>query len=172
MTARILLALVVGATLLTVLVRWRSSAPRTGPPPPPPVALPAAKTGGELVRRPPAPAAVVLTPPAASAPRELNFDDEPPSIPAEAIERYLERNGRDAASLLAAAMLAEGGEAYLREAAERFPDDPRVQWTVLYKNLFPEQRRAWLDEANLWGWPSSANSWTGFRPTAVRNSSV
>jgi len=68
--------------------------------------------------------------------------------------------------------VAEGGEAYLREAAERFPDDPRVQWTVLYKNLFPEQRRAWLDEANLWGWPSSANSWTGFRPTAVRNSSV
>jgi hypothetical protein len=145
MTARILLTLVVGVALLSLAVRWRSSAPQTGPPPPPAVSLPPATTGGELARRPPAPTPVVVTLPGGSAPRELNFDDEPPSIPVEAIERYLERNGRDAASLLAAAAVAEGGEAYLREAAERFPDDPRVQWTVLYKNLFPERRRAWLD---------------------------
>jgi hypothetical protein len=77
--------------------------------------------------------------------REIDVEVEPPAIPIEAIERYLERNGRDAASLLAAAVVAEAGEAYVREAAQRFPNDPRVQFTVLYRNLFPEQRREWLD---------------------------
>jgi hypothetical protein len=34
---------------------------------------------------------------------------------------------------------------YLREAATNFPNDPRLQWTVLARNAFPEDRRKWLD---------------------------
>jgi len=72
-------------------------------------------------------------------------DEAPRHIPAEVIESYLERNGRSAASLVAAVVVADEDEAYVREAAQRFPNDPLVQFTVLYKNLFPEQRREWLD---------------------------
>ena len=131
--------------LLGLGVRWWRSAPRSGLVPPPRVATPAQKNGRAITRRPPAPLAVALTPSTESSPQVLNPDDEPRPVPPEAIERYLERNGRNAASLLAAMVVAEDGEVYLREAAQRFSSDPRVQWAVLYRNLFPEQRREWLD---------------------------
>jgi hypothetical protein len=31
------------------------------------------------------------------------------------------------------------------EAATNFPNDPRVQWTILARDAFPEDRRKWLD---------------------------
>ena len=34
---------------------------------------------------------------------------------------------------------------YLNEAATNFPNDPQVQWTILARNAFPEDRRKWLD---------------------------
>jgi len=46
---------------------------------------------------------------------------------------------------VAAVVMADEDEAYLREAAEKHPSNPLVQFTLLYKNLFPEQRRQWLD---------------------------
>ena len=41
--------------------------------------------------------------------------------------------------------LATGDETLLREAAAKFPNEPQVQFAVLTKNLFPEERRKWID---------------------------
>jgi hypothetical protein len=67
-------------------------------------------------------------------------------LPPEKIEEYLRLHHRDAASLLAAFHSEPlGVVSYLHEAATNFPNDPRVQWTVLAQNAFPEERRKWLD---------------------------
>jgi hypothetical protein len=68
----------------------------------------------------------------------------PPKLPREEVEKYLERNGRSAASLLAAYGALQDTN-YLREAATNFPNDPRVQLSVLRRDVFPEERRKWLD---------------------------
>jgi hypothetical protein len=53
---------------------------------------------------------------------------------------YLRRYGTNAETLLATQK-----KDYLKLAAELFPDDPRVQYAVLTRELFPEARREWLD---------------------------
>src|SRR5437667_290884 len=68
----------------------------------------------------------------------------PPKLPREEVEKYLERNRRSAASLLAAYGALQDTN-YLREAATNFPNDPRVQLSVLRRDVFPEERRKWLD---------------------------
>ncbi|MHC1766432.1 MAG: hypothetical protein AB9869_19380 [Verrucomicrobiia bacterium] len=70
---------------------------------------------------------------------------DPPKLPREEVDRFLERNQRNAASLLAA-YHSLGDTNYLKEAAARFRDDPKVQLSVLARNLFPEERRDWLDD--------------------------
>ncbi len=67
-----------------------------------------------------------------------------PPVPREKVEEYLARHHRNAASLLAA-LHATGDTNYLREAATNFPGDPRLQYTVLMRDVFPEERRKWLD---------------------------
>lgn len=67
----------------------------------------------------------------------------------EQVDAYLVTNRRSAESLLAAAQLAHD-PALLREAAEKFPNDPRVQFAMLTVNsnklaLSPEERRKWLE---------------------------
>jgi RNA polymerase sigma factor (sigma-70 family) len=68
----------------------------------------------------------------------------PPRLPRAEVENYLDRKGRDAASLLAAYHASDDTN-YLEEAATKFPDDPKVQWTVLTSEKFPEERRRWLE---------------------------
>jgi hypothetical protein len=68
----------------------------------------------------------------------------PPKRPREEVEKYLERNKRSAASLLSAYGALQDTN-YLREAATNFPNDPRVQLSVLRRDIFPEERRKWLD---------------------------
>jgi hypothetical protein len=64
----------------------------------------------------------------------------------EKVEGYLRLHNRNSASLLAAFHSDPMGDmSYLYEAATNFPNDPRVQWTVLARNAFPEERRKWLD---------------------------
>jgi hypothetical protein len=65
-------------------------------------------------------------------------------IPRAKAEEYLGLHNRDAASLLAVFHALEDMN-YLNEAAMNFPDDPQVQWTILARNAFPENRRKWLD---------------------------
>ena len=68
----------------------------------------------------------------------------PPKLPREEVEKYLQRNGRRAASLLTAYRTLQDTN-YLREAATNFPNDPRVQLSVLQRDVFPQERRKWLD---------------------------
>ncbi len=68
----------------------------------------------------------------------------PPKLPREEVEKYLDRNKRSAASLLAA-YGALGDTNYLTEAATNFPNEPRVELSVLRQDLFPEDRRKWLE---------------------------
>jgi len=68
-----------------------------------------------------------------------------PAISHEQIEAYLKLHGRNAASLLAAFHASGGDTNLLKEAALNFPDDPHVQFTVLAQDLFPDDRRKWLD---------------------------
>ena len=42
-------------------------------------------------------------------------------------------------------LLATQKREYLKLAAELFPDDPRVQYAVVSRDLFPEARREWIE---------------------------
>lgn len=59
------------------------------------------------------------------------LDGEIAKLMPEQIERYVESCGRDALSLIVAAMLSEDRDEWLDEAAERFPDDPGVAAAML-----------------------------------------
>jgi len=74
----------------------------------------------------------------------LRGEIEPPRLPREQVEKYLERNGRSPANLLAAYHALDDTN-YLKEAATSFPNDPKVQLSVLARDMFPEERRKWLD---------------------------
>lgn len=65
-------------------------------------------------------------------------------IPRAKVEAWLAKHNRNAASLLAACR-ALGDTNYLLEAATNFPNDPQVQLAVLSRNVYPEDRRKWLE---------------------------
>lgn len=67
-----------------------------------------------------------------------------PKIPREKVEAWLTQHDRNAMSLLAAFRALEDTN-YLNEAATNFPNNPQVEWTILARNAFPEDRRKWLD---------------------------
>jgi len=62
----------------------------------------------------------------------------------EQAEAYLQQNKRSAEALLAAARLTRN-LSLLREAAERFPNDPRVQLDLALRGTTPEEKRKALD---------------------------
>jgi len=62
----------------------------------------------------------------------------------EQIGAFLTANHRSADSLLAASR-ASDDPSYLKEAKEKFPGDPRVQYAAIFKSDSPEERRQWLD---------------------------
>ena len=66
---------------------------------------------------------------------ELEIDLTP-----EQWAEYFRQNGTNVETLLASQKRDN-----LKLAAELFPHDPRVQYAVLTRDLFPEQRREWLD---------------------------
>ncbi|HEX4350465.1 MAG TPA: sigma-70 family RNA polymerase sigma factor [Verrucomicrobiae bacterium] len=71
---------------------------------------------------------------------------EVPKLTREQIEDYLKANHRNAASLLAM-FRATGDSALLREALEKYPNDPRVDFAaVLDKDATPAELRQRLDE--------------------------
>ncbi len=75
---------------------------------------------------------------------EVSDKSRPPQIPREKVEEYLGRHHRDVASLLAAFHVLQDTNLLL-EAATNFPNDPQLQWTILARDAFPEDRRKWLD---------------------------
>ena len=76
-------------------------------------------------------------------PRMLN-DAVFVGIEAGEIEALLRKHEYSRESLIGAALVTNNLE-HLREAAQRYPDDPHVQLLVITKNLFPEERSAWID---------------------------
>lgn len=82
----------------------------------------------------------------------------------EQIKHYVESRGRDALSLIVASMLGEGGNKWLDEAAERFPDDPRVAAAMLIKRGVSSETGEWIaclkehDPGNSLGYLLAAKS--------------
>ncbi len=72
------------------------------------------------------------------------LNGETPKLTSAQIEAYLQENGRSASSLLASSR-ATGDKAYLAEAMEKFPNDPRVAFDAVFKSDSPEERRHWLE---------------------------
>src|SRR3954468_4811522 len=62
----------------------------------------------------------------------------------EELASYLAANKTNAESLLIA-WQASGDREFFRMAATNFPNDPFVQYNVVAHDLFPEERREWLD---------------------------
>ena len=67
-----------------------------------------------------------------------------PALSPEQLNNYLTQNQRNAESLLAA-FRASSDAAYLKEAEEKFPNDPRVAYAAVFKSDSPEERSQWLD---------------------------
>ena len=73
------------------------------------------------------------------------FKDDAPKLTAAQVEAFLMANGRKASSLLAA-YRTSGDPALLKEAMEKYPNDPQVAFeAVLARDSSPEQQRQWLD---------------------------
>jgi hypothetical protein len=80
--------------------------------------------------------------------RLLNNDGKPPELSRAQVEAYVAENRRSAESLLAAFRLTHD-RALLQEAAEKYPNEPKVHyagWFSAYRNenSSPEERRQWL----------------------------
>ena len=73
------------------------------------------------------------------------FKDKQPKLTAEQVKSYLEANGRNAASLLAA-YRTTGNPALLEEAMQKYPDDPQVDFEAAFRTDAPAaERRQWLE---------------------------
>jgi RNA polymerase sigma factor (sigma-70 family) len=73
------------------------------------------------------------------------FKDTAPKLTAGQVEAYLKANGRKASSLLAA-YRTSGDLALLKEAMEKYPNDPQVAFGAAFaKDLPPEEQRQWLN---------------------------
>jgi hypothetical protein len=95
-------------------------------------------------RIPPATVAVDLEEPLPASPtnfvQRANAGDEDFHLTPEQQAEYLRRFGTNVETLL-----ATQDTNYIKLAAQMFPNDPRVQLAVLTRELFPEQRREWLE---------------------------
>ena len=97
----------------------------------------------------PAPPVRFEAPPSAKAQPAENVVErninKPGKLTSEQIAAYLKSSGRNAATLLAA-FRTSGDAALLKEAMEKFPNDPQVAFeAVTAGNLSPEDQRQWLN---------------------------
>lgn len=77
--------------------------------------------------------------------RRLLMGKDIPKLTPEQIAAYLAANHRNAESLLAG-LHTTGDRAFLREAMEKFPHDPKVVYAALFfGDLSPEETRQWAD---------------------------
>lgn len=68
-----------------------------------------------------------------------------PRVSREQLEPFLAKNHRNVEALLGA-LRASGDDELLKEAKERFPNDPRVQFAAAFKTESPEERQQWLEK--------------------------
>ena len=73
------------------------------------------------------------------------FTNAAPKLSPAQVQAFLKANRTNAASLLAA-YRTSGDQALLKEAIEKYPNDPTVAFEALQdKNLSPEEQRQWLN---------------------------
>lgn len=109
-------------------------------------------TSAETVARPKLPAPALKAQPAASTEpvvqesriKKMMKGEALPEVTLRDLDIYLEQNHRNAESLIAALHIT-GNKELLREAAERFPDDPRVAWESWFRTQDPAERQKWLE---------------------------
>jgi len=70
--------------------------------------------------------------------------EELPKLRPEQVQSYLEENHRSVGSLLAA-FQATDDRTILREAMEKYPSDPRLDYVAWFRSESPVERRQWLD---------------------------
>ena len=138
MTKRPVTVIVGGGLALAGLLFWLGPTPL--PPAAPPVPL-----GGTLprTRPPPTPGLVPPAPHPTSVFTRL-MNGEGAELRPDQVQGYLLDNHRDAASLLAA-FRATHDQALLKEAEEKYPNDPQVAMEAAWRSGSPEDRRKWLD---------------------------
>ena len=139
---------------------------------PPPTALEQQTTSSQTHPRPGrdllASAPVVVepvqeTPTITNLLNRLLHDGEAPRLTLEQAEAYLNQNGRNVESLLAASDASD--RKYLREAMEKFPNDPRVAFRAAYFAAYSANPNATEEEAN-----SSRRQWLDvFKQSAPDN---
>jgi hypothetical protein len=130
-----------------------SKRPRLANPIPPPEQTSSLSTRRAVAPRLPAPRLSVSSPPVDPSAEGLSHTnliarllkgEELPKLSPEQVQSYLEKNHRSVESLLAA-FHATDDPAYLREAMERYPADPRLDYVAWRRSQSPEERRQWLD---------------------------
>ncbi len=73
------------------------------------------------------------------------FMDKWPKLTAQQLAAYLKANGTNSSSLLAA-FRTSGDLGLLRQAMEKYPDDPKVAFeAAINKDLSPDEQRQWLN---------------------------
>ena len=77
--------------------------------------------------------------------QKLLKGEELPEIKVADLEGYLAANHRNATSLLAAFRLTSDRE-LLKEAAEKFPDDPRVAYESWFRTQDKAERQKWFEK--------------------------
>ncbi|QIF03018.1 hypothetical protein [Roseimicrobium sp. ORNL1] len=90
-------------------------------------------------------------------------EDGYPELTPSQLEAYVVQEGRSAASLLTAFVLSNGEASWLREAAERYPENPRVSATMLMRGSeLGGGSKEWIrrmqenDPKNSLGWYQAA----------------
>jgi tRNA A-37 threonylcarbamoyl transferase component Bud32 len=151
------LVLLAGLLVLALFLRDRQRS-RHEPPaevviPPTPAESSAPPTPGETPASVTEPGSPVAPPPQPLLVRVAGL----PPLTVDEIESYVQQNKRTAESLLAAYRIGTN-QAYLTEAATRFPMNPDVQYAVIAARAFPEQQRQWI-EAYQASSPDNALAW-------------
>jgi hypothetical protein len=68
-----------------------------------------------------------------------------PKVSVEQLEPFLAKNNRSVEALLGA-LRASGDNELLKEAREKYPNDPRVQFAAAFKSDSSEERRQWFEK--------------------------
>ena len=76
--------------------------------------------------------------------RFIGEDAELAKLPREQLDAYIARCRTNVDSLIAAFQVSQDKE-YLRIAATNFPNNPLVQLSVITHDVFPEQKREWME---------------------------
>jgi len=135
-------ALLAGLIALVYLAERKS--PSAGESSESPVTHPPARPPSPFRRSAsPGPAADATPPPPETTSnlfQRLSSGEVDLQLTAEQCAEYLRQYGTNVETLLATQM-----RDHIKLAAELFPNDPRVQFAVVARDVFPEARREWLD---------------------------